>query len=303
MRLMKHKRLRQVISYGWKDAGEIVKSEAEVKKSRIAVFADILSCFKRYYVFSNQYKKGKIWGVTGEKRIAKLEAIGLSNRKKDEWIDRHNSDWAFLSKYTSLEWSKNEKKRKARIKAYKEHYGLGDNCAVQYGVTLICEHNSIGKIKCGKNVLFARDVDIDYTGDLIIEDNVKISEGVKILTHNHDLDYTQVDESGHSLIKTPLVIKDNVRIGARSVFLPGVSEIGRRAMIATGAVIKKQIPPYAIVMGNPARVVGFRYTPDQILEFEEDEYPIEERLQEEVLVANYKKYYLDKIQEIKQFLG
>ena len=151
--------------------------------------------------------------------------------------------------------------------------------------------------------MFARDVDIDYTGDLIIEDNVKISEGVKILTHNHDLDYTQVDESGHSLIKTPLVIKDNVRIGARSVFLPGVSEIGRRAMIATGAVVKKQIPPYAIVMGNPARVVGFRYTPDQILEFEEDEYPIEERLQEEVLVANYKKYYLDKIQEIKQFLG
>ena len=151
--------------------------------------------------------------------------------------------------------------------------------------------------------MFARDVDIDYTGDLIIEDNVKISEGVKILTHNHDLDYTQVDESGHSLIKTPLVIKDNVRIGARSVFLPGVSEIGRRAMIATGAVVKKQIPPYAIVMGNPARVVGFRYTPDQILEFEEDEYPIEERLPEEVLVANYKKYYLDKIQEIKQFLG
>ena len=74
-------------------------------------------------------------------------------------------------------------------------------------------------------------------------------------------------------------------------------------MISTSAVVKRQVPPYAIVMGNPARVVGFRYPPAMIAEFEEENYSEKERIPLAVLEENYKKYYLDKLQEIKQFLG
>ena len=130
-----------------------------------------------------------------------------------------------------------------------------------------------------------------------------MSEGTKILTHNHTTDFLSRGDLSHGAIFTPLTIQDRASTGTRVLIMPGVEEIGRGAMISAGAVVRKKVPPYAIVMGNPSRVVGFRYTPDQILELEEDEYPAEYRLSEEVLIENYKKYYLDKLQEIKQFLG
>ena len=123
------------------------------------------------------------------------------------------------------------------------------------------------------------------------------------MTHNHDLDYSQRDKLRHGVIRTPLFIRDNVAIGARALIMPGVNEIGRGAMVSAGAVVKRQVPPYAIVIGNPARVVGFRYPPAIIAEFEEENYPEEERIPIEVLEDNYKKYYLSKLAEIKAFLG
>ena len=302
MKSIKSKRVRQIIKYGWKDAGKISDFQ-DASKSRLVIFFDILSCFKKYYVFSNQYKDNRLYALKEGERLVLCEKIGNSNKKNDNWTDVHNSDWRFLSKYTSLSWQNSQKKRTQRKIAYNNHYGLGGNVSIQYGVTIICEHYSVGRISCGKKVLFARNVDIDYTGDLIIGDNVKISEGVKILTHNHNIDYTQRDAQSHGLIKTPLTIKENVGIGAHAIIMPGVTEIGRGAMIATGAIVKKKVPPYAIVMGCPARIVGFRYTPDQIMEFEQNQYPAEDRLPEELLIKNYKKYYLDKLLEIKQFIG
>jgi len=302
MGFMKRKRIRQVIKYGWKDAGEISK-DSNVHGSRLAIFIDIWSCFRKYYIFSNQYKNSQFWKLSDNERQELAASVGIINKNKDKWVDAYYDNWKFLSKYTSFKWQENGGGMEKRNAAYIKHYGLGENLSVQYGVTLICEHFSVGKITCGKNVLLARNVDIDYTWDLTIEDNVKISEGTKILTHNHDLDFIQRNDLGHGLIKTPLVIRDNVGIGAHAVIMPGVMEIGRRAMISASAVVKRQVPPYAIVMGNPARVVGFRYPPAMIAEFEEENYSEKERIPLSVLEENYKKYYLDKLQEIKQFLG
>lgn len=302
MGFMKRKRIRQVIKYGWKDAGEISKYP-EVKKSRISIFLDIWHCFKQYYIFSNQYKCNRVWSLSNRERSNLAEKCGEENKKKDQWVDIYYDNWRFLSKYSTLDWQKSPKRIKERRDAYVRHYGLGNNFEVQYGVSLISEHFSVGKINCGNNVLFARDCDIDYTGDITIEDGVKLSEGVKILTHNHNLDFIQRDDVGHGLIKTPLIIRDNVGVGAHALIMPGVAEIGRRAMIASNAVVKRQVPPYSIVMGNPARVVGFRYTPDVIVEFEEENYPENERISLETLEDNYQKYYLSKIVEIKALLG
>ena len=302
MGFMRRKRFSQVIKFGWKDAKEIAAFDG-VRKSRLMVFFDILSCFKKYYIFSNQYKNKKVWNLSEQERISLAETLGNQNRKKDQWVDTHYDDWKFLSKYTSLSWQETPEKTKKRKEAYRIHYGLGDNVDVQYGVTFICEHFSIGKITCGNNVLFARNVDIDYTGDLTIEDNVKISEFVKILTHVHELDFNQRDSLTHGLVKKPLVIRDNVGIGARSLIMPGVSEIGRGAMIAAGSIVKKQVPPYAIVMGNPARIVGFRYPPAIIAEYEEENYTADKRIPLETLEDNYNKYYLSKLAEIKTYLS
>lgn len=97
-----------------------------------------------------------------------------------------------------------------------------------------------------------------------------------------------------------VILEEDVWLGANVVLLNGV-KIGRGAVIAAGSVCRNKIPPYAIVAGNPAKVVGFRFTPEQIEEHEEILYPEDERIARGLLEKNYKKYYLDRLKEINQY--
>ncbi|HZK59489.1 MAG TPA: CatB-related O-acetyltransferase [Cryobacterium sp.] len=64
-----------------------------------------------------------------------------------------------------------------------------------------------------------------------------------------------------------IVIGDDVWIGYGSVILSGVT-IGRGAVVAAGSVVTEDVPPYAIVRGNPATAVGERFGPEEIREHE-----------------------------------
>ena len=55
----------------------------------------------------------------------------------------------------------------------------------------------------------------------------------------------------------PIVIEDDVWIGARACILPGVT-IGHGAVIGACAVVSKDVPPYAVLVGNPGRIVKMR---------------------------------------------
>ena len=55
-----------------------------------------------------------------------------------------------------------------------------------------------------------------------------------------------------------LLIKDDVWIGARAIILPGCKSIGKGSIIGAGAVVTKDVPDYAIVGGNPARIIKMR---------------------------------------------
>lgn len=63
----------------------------------------------------------------------------------------------------------------------------------------------------------------------------------------------------------PIVIDDDVWIGQSSIIMSGV-HIGQGAIVATGAVVTKDVPPYAIVGGNPARIIKYRFNDDLIKE-------------------------------------
>lgn len=65
-----------------------------------------------------------------------------------------------------------------------------------------------------------------------------------------------------------LVIEDDVWIGQNAVILPGCKYIGRGAVVGAGAIVTKNVAPYTIVAGNPARKLKDRFAPELIAEIE-----------------------------------
>ncbi|SDL77571.1 Hexapeptide repeat of succinyl-transferase [Tessaracoccus oleiagri] len=63
---------------------------------------------------------------------------------------------------------------------------------------------------------------------------------------------------------SPLRIGNDVWLGHNSIISAGVHEIGDGAVVGAGAVVFKDVPPYAVVVGNPGRVVRYRFSPETI---------------------------------------
>lgn len=95
-------------------------------------------------------------------------------------------------------------------------------------------------------------------GDVRIGDNVMMGPEVYIYTQNHAHDRVDIPmiQQGYEE-ERPVIIEDDVWIGSRVTILPGI-RIGKGAIIGASAVITKDVPPYAIVGGNPAKVLKMR---------------------------------------------
>ena len=285
--------------YGWKDATSLSQEE-DAQRGGLAIFIDILYCFFKYNVWSNQYTKEKLYLLAGEKKKEICLKYQVKNTKRDIWVKGFFDNYRFLNKWSSFKYEQSASLQAKRREAYKKQYGLGENCFIGYDVIFHRHHYIDSMIVTGANCGFSEHVEIDFTGGLRLGYKVWLSEGVKVLTHNHVIDFSGSDES-KGCISTPLVIQDRVWIGTRAVIMPGVKEIGRGAMISSGAFVRNRVPPYAIVMGNPAKIVGFRFLPKEIVAFEREYYQEAERIPLEVLERNYDKYYKNRIKDLKEF--
>lgn len=98
-------------------------------------------------------------------------------------------------------------------------------------------------------------------GELHIGDNSFMGPDVTIWTTNHAFDRTDVPirKQGNRPLAA-VWIGDDVWIGTRVILLPGV-RIGNHVVVAAGAVVTKSVPDWAVVGGNPARVLKFRNLP------------------------------------------
>ena len=104
------------------------------------------------------------------------------------------------------------------------------------------------RITIGRNVIINAGFTAMAFGGVTIEDDVVIAPNVQILTNNHDPYERSI------LTCRPVRIQKGAWIGAGSSILPGVS-VGRYAIVGAASVVIKDVPDYAIVVGNPAHVV------------------------------------------------
>lgn len=113
-------------------------------------------------------------------------------------------------------------------------------------------------VHVGKGSKITRTVIIEESRpDLItIGKNVWITAGCQLLCHQRDLTYYKVGQPVMDcpLKYAPVVIKDGAHIGIGSIIMPGVT-IGEGAVIGAGSVVTRDIPPYCVAVGVPAKVI------------------------------------------------
>lgn len=143
-------------------------------------------------------------------------------------------------------------------------------------------HYTFNNIHVGNNVsLGVRPVLIAALSKIRIGNHVMFGPEVIVIGGGHN-----ISVPGHFMIQVHektgnedlgVVIEDDVWIGARAAILRGV-RIGRGVVVGAGSVVTKSVPPYAIVAGNPARIIRFRWNVETILDHEKSLYPPQHRL-------------------------
>jgi hypothetical protein len=87
-----------------------------------------------------------------------------------------------------------------------------------------------------------------------------------------------------------IVIEEDCWIGSESTLL-AKAHVGRGAVVGARSLVTKEIPPYAVVVGSPCKIIAVRFTLEQILEHEAILYPEEERFSHQYLEELFEKYY------------
>lgn len=129
------------------------------------------------------------------------------------------------------------------------HFSLGKYSVVE---DFSCLNNAVGDLTIG-----------DYTriglgntiiGPARIGNHVNLAQNVTVtgLNHNYQNIEKRIDEQGVSTL--PVTIEDDVWIGANAVVLPGVT-VGTHSVVAAGSIVSRNIPPYSICAGSPARII------------------------------------------------
>lgn len=215
----------------------------------------MLWAFFQYKMWSNQYLKENFFFKSDSER----EKVGSVYRERgavrDKWQKDFRENRNFLIEYSNIKYEKASLREKRR-RAYQKRYGIGEKLMIEYDVNISRQHYLNGTIRIGKNVLLAKHVFIDYSGDVVIEDNVQLTNGCVIETHQHAF-HSDYKCSRDIITPTKLIVKEGAVVGSRAIILSSCHYIGKHARIGAGAVVTKDVPDYAIVVGVPAKVIKY----------------------------------------------
>lgn len=147
-----------------------------------------------------------------------------------------------------------------------------------YGGLKVLTYNRTNRLKIGRFCSIAREVMFVLSAD-------------HYLNHISTYPYNTwiLHDPMEGVSKGDILVDDEVWIGFRSTILSGV-HIGQGAVIAAGSVVTKDVPPYAVVAGVPAKVIKYRFPVDVINELIELDYS---KLTEEMIKAHARELYAE----------
>lgn len=138
---------------------------------------------------------------------------------------------------------------------------FGDRCTVGRFATIRPTNVLLGELgeglRVGHNSNIGAYSYIGCSGYIEIGDNVMMGPRVNLMAENHNFDRTDMPMKEQGVTRSFIKIEDDVWLGVNSTVLAGVT-ISKGAIIAAGAVVTKDVPPYSIVAGVPAKVIKTR---------------------------------------------
>ena len=128
------------------------------------------------------------------------------------------------------------------------HEFFGDRIGEGSYIAAPFQGAALNLLVIGKNVYINANMLAMARGGITIEDGAQIAANVSLISNNHDPYDLKV------LTCKPVLICRDAWIGANAVILPGV-RVGEHAIVGAGSVVTKDVPDYAVAVGNPAKVI------------------------------------------------
>lgn len=114
-------------------------------------------------------------------------------------------------------------------------------------------YNPRGKLTIGAHCHIGPGVTLDLSSPIVLEDCCTISANAQIFTHQ-DVGFSPLSKRAYPTVMDGVLVEYGAYIGAGAILLKGVT-IGRCAVVAAGAVVQEDVPPYTVVGGVPARAI------------------------------------------------
>lgn len=137
-----------------------------------------------------------------------------------------------------------------------EYWGaqIGTDTMIYPGIIIHAAHGDFSNLKVGNHVRILREVVLDLTDEIIIQDQAIISIGATLLTHQNIYRSPLIELDAYKSSQAPIKIERGAVLFANVTVLQGVT-IGECAVCAAGAVVIDDVPPYTVVGGIPARPI------------------------------------------------
>ena len=178
-------------------------------------------------------------------------------------LEELNAVKDIIWEYNALRPSESEK----RLQILKNLLGSIADDKILINQPFYCDYGK--QIHVGKRFFANFNFTVLDEAVVTIGDDCFVGPNVSIYTACHSTD--PVERKSRKEWALPVRIGDNVWIGGGVIILPGVT-IGDNVTIGAGAVVVGDIPSNVVAVGNPCKVVGFRFTPEEIIEHEKVQY-------------------------------